>query len=84
MHLISYQIIKHARSIFYVFVDLKIIHENMLLKVYVHGEIISFTMLSYNEENGKKVELRDLKCRNGAQNRNLHEKLSKTSHVEKF
>ena len=27
---------------------------------------------------------RDLKCRNGAQNRNLHEKLSKTGHVEKF
>ena len=27
---------------------------------------------------------RNLKCRNGAQNRNLREKLSKTGHVEKF
>ena len=37
---------------------------------------ISFTLLSYNEENDQKVRFRDLKCRNGAQNQNLCEKLS--------
>ena len=41
-------------------------------------------LLSHNEENDQKMEFRDLKCRNGAQNRNLREKLSKTGPVEKF
>ena len=45
---------------------------------------ISFTLLSHNEENDKKVRFRDLKCRNGAQNQNLREKLSKTGPIEKF
>ena len=45
---------------------------------------ISFILLSHNEENDQKMEFRDLKCRNGAQNRNLREKLSKTGPVEKF
>ena len=45
---------------------------------------ILFILLSHNEENDQKVRFRDLKCRNGAQNRNLHEKLSKTGPVEKF
>ena len=36
------------------------------------------------KENDQKVRFRDLKCRNGAQNRNLHKKLSKTSLVENF
>ena len=34
--------------------------------------------------NDQKVGFRDLKCRNGAQNRNLHKKLSKTGPVENF
>ena len=45
---------------------------------------ISFILLSHNEENDQKVGFRDLKCRNGAQNRNLREKLSKISPVENF
>ena len=45
---------------------------------------ISFTLLSHNEENDQKLRFRDLKCRNGAQNRNIREKLSKTGPVEKF
>ena len=46
---------------------------------------ISFILLSHNEENDKKKKgFRDLKCRNGAQNWNLREKLSKTGPVEKF
>ena len=45
---------------------------------------ISFILLSHNEENDQKVGFRDLKCRNGAQNQNLHEKLSKTSPIENF
>ena len=45
---------------------------------------ISFILLSHNEENDQKVRSRDLKCKNGAQNRNLHEKLSKTGPIEKF
>ena len=45
---------------------------------------ISFILLSHNEENDQKMGFRDLKCRNGAQNRNLREKLSKTGPVEKF
>ena len=45
---------------------------------------ISFILLIHNEENDQKVGFGDLKCRNGAQNRNLHEKLSKTSSVENF
>ena len=32
----------------------------------------------------KKVRFRYLKCRNGAQNQNLREKLSKTGPVENF
>ena len=45
---------------------------------------ISFILLSHNEENDQKMGFRDLNCRNGAQNRNLREKLSKTGTVEKF
>ena len=45
---------------------------------------ISFILLIHNEENDQKVGFGDLKCRNGAQNQNLHEKLSKTSSVENF
>ena len=45
---------------------------------------ISFILLSHNEENDQKVGFRDLKCRNGAQNQNLHEKLIKIGPVEKF
>ena len=45
---------------------------------------ISFVLLSHIEENDQKVGLRDLKWRNKAQNRNLHEKLSKIGLVEKF
>ena len=45
---------------------------------------ISFILLSHNEENDQKVRSRDLKCKNGAQNRNLHEKLSKTGPIENF
>ena len=45
---------------------------------------ISFILLSHNEENDQKVGFRDLKCRNGAQNWNLREKLSKIGPVEKF
>ena len=45
---------------------------------------ISFILLSHNEENNQKVGFRDLKCRNGAQNRNLRKKLSKTGAVEIF
>ena len=45
---------------------------------------ISFILLSHNEENDQKMEFRDLKCRNEAQNRNLREKLSKTGPVENF
>ena len=45
---------------------------------------ISFILLSHNEENNQKVGFRDLKCKNGAQNRNLHKKLSKTGAVENF
>ena len=45
---------------------------------------ISFILLSHNEENDQKVGFKDLKCRNGAQNRNLCEKLSKTGLVENF
>ena len=45
---------------------------------------ISFILLSHNEENDQKVGFRDLKCRNGAQNRNLREKLGKTGPVENF
>ena len=45
---------------------------------------ISFILLSHNEENDQKVEFRDFKCRNGAQNRNLCEKISKTGSVEIF
>ena len=45
---------------------------------------ILFILLSHNEENDQKMGFRDLKCRNGAQNQNLREKLSKTGHVEKF
>ena len=36
------------------------------------------------KKNDQKVGFRDLKCRNGAQNRNLREKLSKTGLVEIF
>ena len=36
------------------------------------------------KENDQKVGFRDLKCRNGAQNQNLREKLSKTGPVEIF
>ena len=43
-----------------------------------------FRSLSHNEENDQKVGFRDLKCKNGAQNRNLREKLIKTSPVENF
>ena len=45
---------------------------------------ISFILLSYNEENDQKMGFIDFNCRNGAQNRNLHEKLSKTGPVEIF
>ena len=45
---------------------------------------ILFILLSHNEENDQKVRFRDLKCKNGAQNRNLCEKLTKTGAVEKF
>ena len=45
---------------------------------------ISFILLSHNEENDQKMKFRDLKCRNGAQNRNLREILSKTGPVENF
>ena len=45
---------------------------------------ISFILLSHNGENDPKMGFRDLKCRNGAQNRNLREKLSKIGLVEKF
>ena len=45
---------------------------------------ISFILLSHNEENDQKMEFRDLKCRNEAQNQNLREKLSKTGLVENF
>ena len=45
---------------------------------------ISFILLSHNEENDQKVWFRDLKCRNGAQNQNLREKLSKTGPIENF
>ena len=45
---------------------------------------ISFILLIHNEENDQKVGFGDLKCRNGAQNQNLHEKLSKTSSVDNF
>ena len=45
---------------------------------------ISFILLSHNEGNDQKVGFRDLRCKNGAQNGNLHEKLSKTGLVEKF
>ena len=45
---------------------------------------ISFMLLSHNEENDQKMKFRDLKCGNGAQNRNLREKLSKRGLVEIF
>ena len=45
---------------------------------------ISFILLIHNEENDQKVGFGDLKCRNGAQNRNLCEKLSKTGPLENF
>ena len=49
-----------------------------------HNSDRTYDMLSHNEENAQKMGFRDLKCRNGAQNRNLREKLSKTCPVEKF
>ena len=45
---------------------------------------ISFILLSHNEENDQKVGFRYLKCKNGAQNWNLHQKLSKIGLIEIF
>ena len=45
---------------------------------------ILFVLLSHNEENDQKVGFRYLKCRIGAQNWNLCEKLSKTCLIENF
>ena len=45
---------------------------------------ISFIFLSHNEENDQKVRSRDLKCKNRAQNQNLHKKLSNTGPIKKF
>ena len=45
---------------------------------------ISLILFSHNKENDQKVRFRDLKCRNRAQNRNLHKELSKIGPVEIF
>ena len=45
---------------------------------------VSFILLSHNKENNQKEGFRDLKQRNGTQNQNLREKLSKIGLVEKF
>ena len=43
---------------------------------------VSFVLLSHNKENDQKEGFRDLKLRNGIQNRNLHEKLIKIGPIE--
>ena len=45
---------------------------------------ISLILFSHNEENDQKVRFKDLKCRNGAQNRNLHKEMRKIGPIEIF